>query len=292
MKRLCVFAHYDKDDLVDQYVWYYLENLKTVSNCIVFVTTSKIGQSDITRLKTICDDVIVRENIGYDFMSWRTGINSTGNIADFDELIICNDSAYGPLYPLDNVFDSMSKRDCDFWGMTDNYEIAYHIIAYFVVFRKSVINSDGFKLFWNGVRPEGTKDEVIRKYEVGLTQSLISVGLKACAYASIPPTICRVIKVKALTVISFRHPWGTLKGLIQMLSKSGRANWRQTSPPYFFWKELIVKYKMPLVKIGLLRDNRYDNILYNNVRGWENIIREHSDYNLDLIRKHLERVRR
>jgi rhamnosyltransferase len=285
MNRLAVFAHYDKDDLVDQYVWYYLDNLKAVSDSIAFVTTSKIGQSDITTLKTICDKVIVRENIGYDFMSWRTGINSTGNIADFDELIICNDSVYGPLYPLDNIFDAMGKKDCDFWGMTDNYEIAYHLQSYFLVFKKSVINSEGFKDFWNGVTPERTKDEVIRKYELGLTESLMSAGFKPCAYAPIPPSIGRAIKVKAQS--AFRRPSQTLKTLSRMLSKRGQVNYAGLNPTHFFWKELIVKYRMPFVKIDLLRDNR----LNINIKGYEDIIRKYSNYDLDLIRKHLQRVK-
>ena len=40
MKRLCIFAHYDKDNLIDDYVIYYLRELKKSFNKIIFVSDS------------------------------------------------------------------------------------------------------------------------------------------------------------------------------------------------------------------------------------------------------------
>jgi rhamnosyltransferase len=286
VNRLCIFAHYDKDDLLDEYAVYLLEHLKKVSGSVIFVSTSRVGGADIAQLETLCSKVILRENAGYDFASWQAGMKSVANIADFDELIICNDSAYGPFYPLSDIFNIMSQKDCDFWGMTDNYEIAYHLQSYFQVFKKGVINSEIFKNFWNGVKSESTKQEIIRKYEVDLTQSLMSAGFKPCAYASISPSIGRAVKARAIPAL--RRPLQTLRALSRMLSKRGQVNYRAVNPTHFFWKELIVKYSMPFLKIELLRDNPQEV----NIKGWEDIIKQHSDYNLDLIRSHLDRVRR
>ena len=38
MKRLAIFAHYDKDNIIDDYVIYYLKELKKSFETIIFVS--------------------------------------------------------------------------------------------------------------------------------------------------------------------------------------------------------------------------------------------------------------
>jgi lipopolysaccharide biosynthesis protein len=45
-KILAVFSHYDVDNIIDDYVVYYLLKLKEVVTDIIFVSTSMIGNSD------------------------------------------------------------------------------------------------------------------------------------------------------------------------------------------------------------------------------------------------------
>lgn len=61
---VCLFAHFDRDDRVDDHVFRYLEALQTTGFRIVFVTASQISSSDRQRLGRMCDDVIARENRG------------------------------------------------------------------------------------------------------------------------------------------------------------------------------------------------------------------------------------
>ena len=42
MKRVVIFAHYDKDNIVDDYVIYYLKALKEVASEIIFVSCNPI----------------------------------------------------------------------------------------------------------------------------------------------------------------------------------------------------------------------------------------------------------
>ncbi|WP_439107106.1 rhamnan synthesis F family protein [Congregibacter sp.] len=48
-------------------------------------------------------NVLVCETFGYDFMSYRLGIEQLF-LAAFDELLLCNDSVYGPVYTLRQLF--------------------------------------------------------------------------------------------------------------------------------------------------------------------------------------------
>lgn len=284
MKRLCIFAHYDRDNIVDEYVLFYLANLKKVSTTIVFITTSKIDESEITKVKIYCDKVIIRDNVGYDFRSWQTGIKSVGNIADYDELIVCNDSVYGPIFPLPEIFDSMTQKDCDFWGMTDNNDIAYHLQSYFLVFKKNLMLSQVFQGFWDSVSIQKSKIDIIRKYEVGLTQTFMAAGFKPLAYAPCLSSFVKVMAFKA--TLALRSPFKAFRRIIRTI-KGGYQEQISLNPTFFLWKDLILKHRMPFVKILTLRDggNRI------NIKGYDDIIRKHSNYDTELIRKHLKRMK-
>ena len=140
IKRACVFSHFDKHNNVDEYVYYYLQSLLSVAKKIIFVTVVDISINDINKLEKLGIEVIKRKNVGYDFYSYKIGID-TLNLAQFDELIICNDSVYGPITPIETVFETMAPLKCDFWGITGNSTISYHIQSYFIVYRKDILNS-------------------------------------------------------------------------------------------------------------------------------------------------------
>jgi len=64
-------------------------------------------------------------------------ISTSDIISEYDELILFNDTVFGPLYPLDDMFSKMAGDDCDLWRVTkhDNY---------FVVVKKNVFTDAGF----------------------------------------------------------------------------------------------------------------------------------------------------
>ena len=70
MTDLCLFAHFDKDSIVDDYVLHYLAKLKELPFSIIFISASPLGGGEQAKLAGCCDDVIVRPNAGLDFGSW------------------------------------------------------------------------------------------------------------------------------------------------------------------------------------------------------------------------------
>jgi lipopolysaccharide biosynthesis protein len=284
MNRLCIFAHYDKDNLVDEYVLYFLQNLKTVSNQIIFVTTSNIAKDEMAKLNRYCDKIILKENQGYDFVSWQEGLKAISGNSDFDELVFCNDSVYGPLYPLPDVFDTMSSKNCDFWGITDSYEINYHLQSYFLVFKKNVVRSEIFQRFWNDVTVESSKNEVIKKYEVGLTHAFISAGFKPQPYLPTSVFNLKILRIRAISAV--KHPFKAVKTILSR-AKQNNNEYRAISPTHYLWKDSIIKYQIPFIKIELLRDN--PNGI--NIQGYGEIITQHCNYDIELINNHLERMR-
>ena len=74
-KTLCVFAHFDRDSVVDDYVVQYLRSLAAAGCVTVFVSTAAaLDDESFNRIKPYCTRAIARQNHGYDFASWRTGL--------------------------------------------------------------------------------------------------------------------------------------------------------------------------------------------------------------------------
>jgi lipopolysaccharide biosynthesis protein len=292
IKRCAIFAHFDKNDTVDDYVFYYLKNLSKVSSDIIFVSTSNLSIGTIERLKGICTNVIIRKNIGYDFMSWRMGIKSIPDLDFYDDLIICNDSVYGPFSCLESIFDTMDQKKCHFWGLTESHAIAYHLQSYFVVFRKEILFSNQFREFWASVDQLDIKKQIIEEYEIGLTQTLLKANCKPGVYIHYKPTlwvffkiICRSLRNKT-PYQKFNNFLAlfTLKLLFKQIQLTRR---NYLNPTHFYWKELILFKNMPFLKIELLRDNP----MHIDIEDYESVIKKCSDYNLDLIHNHLKRVK-
>lgn len=285
--RCCVFAHFDKDDVVDDYVLHYLRSLGRVSSNIIFVSTSRLSADTLEQLKETCHVVIVRENIGHDFMSWQVGIHSLTAIDDYDELVICNDSVYGPFYGLEDIFSTMQGKSCDFWSLTENHGISYHLQSYFLVFRKAVLRSSEFRKFWESVHSVRPKQQIVQQFEVGLSQLLLQANFKPEVYIHYQPGIWSVVQNIDIPLM-LKSPVAALRLLAKVLKTvSQRRSAIDRNPTHIAWKELIVRHKMPFIKIELLRDNP----MYMDINDYYAVIRAYSDYDVNLICNHLARVK-
>lgn len=276
--RIVFFAHFDKHNIIHDYVIFYLQRLKETVKDIVFVSTSDLREGEIAKIKDLCLKIITRDNIGYDFMSWKIALTSV-DISAYDELIICNDSVYGPLFSLDEVFTEMKGRDCDFWGITGSHQWGYHIQSYFISFKRPVFMSSVFRDFFEGVTDRKSKLDIINKYEVGLSQKLLKNGFKSETYVHYVPSVWK--KIKYLTLSGFIK---YLKWLFPTPKKELFAK-ISLNLTHYFWREIITRARMPFVKIELLRDNPKKI----NIANYDLFIKKHSDYDLSLITRHLNR---
>lgn len=165
MNRLILLASFSQHPDVPPYILYHLAALRAFGDKIVFVSNSPLGAKAQGDLATVCDEVLERPNIGYDFAAWRDAIQRE-DMAEWDEILLTNSSVVGPLFSLASLFHDMKGRDCDFWGLTHSMNTRPHIQSYFVCFRKAVLESDAWRAFWSSVENTDDKWTVIYKYEV------------------------------------------------------------------------------------------------------------------------------
>jgi lipopolysaccharide biosynthesis protein len=191
MNRIAIFAHYDRDGIIDDYVIYYLRGLRRLANRILFVSDCELRSGEAAKLEGLAELVFAGRHGEYDFGSWKRGFARLNyDLSEWDEVIVANDSCYAPIFPFEHVFDKMSKIDCDFWGpsaVQNDKNYNNHLCSYFLVFRHSVLCDEAFIDFWKQIAPQPEVKKVIELYEIGLSQLLIRRGYRW--KSSMPPNL-------------------------------------------------------------------------------------------------------
>jgi hypothetical protein len=116
--------------------------------------------------------VLVRDNIGYDFYSWRHAILDS-TLSDYREAILFNSSFYvTDAVKFCAVLKEPMPADAAFRGLTVSWERDFHAQSYFLQFSNEVIRSQAFGRFWQGMQPISDRSRVIEVHELGLSRAL------------------------------------------------------------------------------------------------------------------------
>lgn len=180
MNKWIIFAHFDINSVIDNYVIYYLKELKKISANIVFVSDCNLAENELNKLNGITFHNIAKKHGEYDWGSYKYGfryLDDNKLLNNTDELIFCNDSVYGPIYPLNEYIEQMSNSIYDFTGFFENQfglenSLQRHIQSWFLMFKKQVFTSEIFKEFIYSVKKLDNKIDIINNYEINCTKIL------------------------------------------------------------------------------------------------------------------------
>ncbi len=285
--KVCVFVHFDRRGVIHEFVLFYLQSLRDAGFRIVFVSNApKLDPAGLESLRSLAHLVLRRSNVGYDFGAYRDGISVIPDLAKLEFLLLANDSVYGPFSPIADMLGQIDQGRAQFWSLTDSWERNYHLQSYFLLFNQKAIASEAFRKFWRGVRYINSKTYVIRKYELGLSRNLMKAGLRGAALYStreasrlvIDEVDAGALKNGALDDDSKKY----LKRMYGVVERGAPLN-----ISHFFWDRLIVTMGCPFLKRELLERNPV-GVPY--VSRWQEVIAGVSDYDTDLITRHLERT--
>jgi rhamnosyltransferase len=186
MNRLLIYVHFNRKNELSEHVVYQLNNMRKMFNRILFISNSSIQKKDKILLENICDEFIIRNNLGYDFAAWRDGIKHIGweKILVYDSVTLMNDSCFGPVYSIESLYNEMESRSADFWGITNhaksidgmpgtNLPIPPHIQSYLTVYNRKVIKSERFQNFWNNIVDYRKIENVIINYETQFPKKVL-----------------------------------------------------------------------------------------------------------------------
>ncbi len=152
MRRICLFAGYDKDNKIQDYVVYLIKELSKISE-VYFMGNGRFPPDELFKIAPYTQMFYSQYMPLKDFGCWQYLIAKLGweKLEKYDELILCNDSVYGPLYNLEDFFRSMEHKGYDFWSATSDYESHFHLHSYCMAFSQDVIKNAQFHKFWRSV---------------------------------------------------------------------------------------------------------------------------------------------
>lgn len=198
-RRYGIYVFYDKDGIVDEYNYYFLEDLRKNLSRLLIICNGDVRPEGLERFQKIADEVVVRENKGFDITSYKLGIERYGyeELSQFDEVMVLNSTTYGPFYPFSEMFAAMDQRDVDFWGITKFHQVPFdpfdtikygyipeHIQSYFMVFRRSLFETEDFQNYWRNLPQINSYEEAVGFYETVFTKDFSDKGYKWDVYVN------------------------------------------------------------------------------------------------------------
>jgi hypothetical protein len=296
--RIAVMACFQPAAPTPAYLRRYLAALRDMDVAVVLVDASPVPMDVDTDLAPL---VLNRANVGWDFASWLAGLHEIRELAeDAQELLLTNDSVFGPLFPLQEAWDSPRVRDADVWGITDSWEIRYHLQSYFLLLRRRALTHPAFWRFLEAYSFPPAKRQVVRDGEVGITTALLAAGLSSaalCPYEEVgrrwlDDLPSRLANIRALpenvflgpaeleTAVRGRSAAQSLRHVLQAAHHIRRGI--PVNGSHFFWDVLLRDFRCPFLKRDLLLTNPAELPYATDVR---EILEELTDYDPELIRE-------
>lgn len=218
-RRTVVFASYFGAGVVPESTLIYLRGLAKIADNIVFVSDCPILPSEKGKLQELVTHVKCLRHMEYDFGSYKKGFFLARELGLLnkeiaDELVVANDSCYGPVYPFSEAFDAMGSKEIDFWGMSSYCFFGKnHIQSFFFVFRRTILDDDCLDCFFTSVGGCSDRWQVIIRYELQLTEVLSNRGFKWESYLPLGAVSGAPIKKPYEIIRRFRFPLLKVKAL-------------------------------------------------------------------------------
>jgi lipopolysaccharide biosynthesis protein len=201
-RSLVIYTHFDKDNIIKDYVIISIKSLIELGYVIIFCTTSeKIINVDLPL------NILYYKNNGpgSNFIIWYDILkkNIQTYKSQYDWIMLLNDSILFPINGLDNfknTIDNMRNKS-DFWSHWDSNNIHDHGISSQIEYNINVIDSL-LEFYSDKLNKETyTKDYFIQEIEVKQTEYLISKNFRFNSV--IPYTSLNIDNDK---LFSFFHP--------------------------------------------------------------------------------------
>jgi lipopolysaccharide biosynthesis protein len=287
-KRVAIFAHFDRTKRVQDYVLYYLDQLVRAGFAVVFVTNSPaIEPASLLNVQSKCAVLLRRRNVGHDFGAYKDGLALIGDLAEYEEVLLANDSVYGPFCDL-----SVLLERCDdsaaVWGITDSWERRFHLQSYFLLLKKPALVDRRLREFWGRVRYLSSRRFIIRYYEIGFTRAILRADLR-CAALFPYRRAAEAISAAALSGQLSREDLSPERRSYLQRLFDAIEHGTPLNATHFFWDYLIGELGCPFLKRDLLTRNPMEVPF---VSQWQMLLRRSSGYDTDMIVHDLEQTLR
>lgn len=186
--RLCIFSFFDRDGVVDDYNLYLLKSIREVASTVITVVNGEVNEAGKQRLGTLSNQVVIRPNRGYDGGAYKDIlVNRMGEqeLHHFDEIILMNNTFFGPFESFSSIFTRMQQQNLDFWCMDEvEHKLIPVCCSYFYVFTSNIIKKNILTEYMRKHVDSNTEDKrvVYPTFEWNTRRYLTGRGFRCGAY--------------------------------------------------------------------------------------------------------------
>ena len=214
MAKALIVAHYHNFGLVRDDTLDLLEVLSSYFEKIIFVSTNLLDSEKIKFPKRI--EIIVRDNIGYDFYSYRCGLlhlqgvpnlwQNLQKISFMNTSFVCFDKEL--LFK--NFFQAIENKKYQAIALVKTRIIKTHLQSYLFAIDVKVFKQKAVLDWWKNMIPINDRAQVIEQLEIGFSQFLLEhhIPLKGLYRRKWQTLLINGIKagpLKLLKVLKIRH---------------------------------------------------------------------------------------
>ena len=123
MKRLSIFVHHDKYNIIDDYVVYWLKTMNKLSD-IIFISNNDLPEIEINKIKNFTIKNIIGNHGGVANVSLKKGYfyaYDNNLLERYDWLFIISDSIYGPFFDIEPFIRKEEEKLILFTGDIMNF---------------------------------------------------------------------------------------------------------------------------------------------------------------------------
>lgn len=245
MQRAVIFAHFHPQGEVPPHTRRLIDLLRRRAQRFILVSTGLCAAAAATLPEDV--ELIVRANVGHDFMSYKTGWLRLGDAAAWDEVWLVNDSIYlADAARLERTLEQVAPGAADAWGLTASEEGGFHLQSYFIGLRRRALAHPGLAEFWRGVAVLDDKRDIIRRYERGLSQCLLARGLTLEA-------AFQGASWRQLLLMARRKAPGRPVRIGLLLAHMLVRPRRRGNPTHYLWDQVLAR--QGILKLELLKRN-------------------------------------
>lgn len=193
MRRCVIFFFYDKDGIVDRYIYHILQDLRKCCERIVFVCNGKLSVQARRDVSNYTQDIFVRKNEGFDVWAYKEALLYLGwdQVIEYDELVLMNFTIFPTTHTFCNMFDEMENIAADFWGVTAYFTqltsfagvVPDHIQSHFIAVRNPMLSSYEFRKYWENIPPIRSYTDSVLFHESRFKKQFEEYGFKSYIYA-------------------------------------------------------------------------------------------------------------
>lgn len=185
MNRLGLLSIYDENGIIDNSLKWYIQEFARMVDELLIISNGAICEKDRQWLQQRSCHFFERENKGYDAGAYKEALENFCQPFDYDEIILSNDTFFGPFISFHEIFEKMEKEPYDFWGLNRRHIPLYDFItSFFLVFRRKVIPAV-VDYFHEVISTDLCRDDVLVLFEQGISNALKKKGFQMGSYSDL-----------------------------------------------------------------------------------------------------------